>query len=83
MKAVVQKRESGGTGPRFTRAELIELRRALDLIIMEDNDCKVNVDAASVAAKASALAKLNRATGWTDPFAGGTYVDVMKLRKTE
>jgi len=42
----------------FTVPELVELRRALRLIIQEDEDCVVNVDAESRAAKASALQKL-------------------------
>lgn len=47
----------------FSHAELVELWRALDLIAIEDDYAGVNMDAASVAAKASAKAKLDRALG--------------------
>ncbi len=47
----------------FSWAEVLELRRALDLIIQEDESCDVNCDAASRKAKSSALAKLTKLTG--------------------
>lgn len=47
----------------FTMAELREMRRALLLIMQEDESCAVNMDLASVAAKASALRKLTAQTG--------------------
>lgn len=49
--------------PRFTRNELIEIRRALDLISQEDAACGVNMDAASVKAKASVERKVSKALG--------------------
>lgn len=64
---------------KFTRDELVELRRALHLIHGEDTACDVNMDAASVKAKKSALAKLNKATGWTDPFAGWVSVNIVDV----
>lgn len=45
----------------LTLAELIELRRALDLICNADEDADVNIDARSRAAKASATRKLDDA----------------------
>lgn len=45
----------------FTREELIEVTRALSLMSEQDNDADVNVDPPAVAAKASALRKLQRA----------------------
>lgn len=47
----------------FTVEELVEIRRALDLIIQEDEDCKVNIDTRSRAAKKSAYDKVRRALG--------------------
>jgi hypothetical protein len=51
----------------LTPAEVIELLRALELISQEDAACDVNMDAASVAAKASALQKLERVSGLQGP----------------
>jgi hypothetical protein len=42
----------------FTRNELIEIARALQLVTLEDNDAGVNTDRASVAAKTSAAQKV-------------------------
>lgn len=45
----------------FTRSELIELVRALDLIAQEDANAEVNMEADEVRAKDSARKKLQRA----------------------
>jgi hypothetical protein len=42
----------------FSRGELIEMRRALDLIQQEDGYANVNMDTKSVKAKASAYEKV-------------------------
>lgn len=42
---------------RFTRRELLEVIRAIDLISQEDASCRVNMDAISVRAKRSAYDK--------------------------
>lgn len=52
----------------FTRAELLELTRALELIAQEDSHADVNMDAASVAAKESAQKKLRHALGRKGPM---------------
>ena len=52
--------ESGRRVMRLTLRELIEIRRALDLITMEDEHAGVNVDTASRKAKASALRKVEQ-----------------------
>lgn len=61
----------------FTDGELLELRRALALIECADRDAKVNMSDDAQRDKTRALAKLNRATNYIDPFAGiTTSVDV-------
>lgn len=52
---------------KLTFAEAAECRRALHLIMQEDASCDVNMDAASVAAKQSALQKLETIAG-RDPL---------------
>jgi hypothetical protein len=66
--------------PSFTRAELRELHRALRLIIQEDENAEVNVDARSRRAKASAFAKLAAMFG-SEAKESGTeeYIDVVDL----
>lgn len=63
----------------FSIGELEELRRAMSLIANEDRSCHVNMDPESVRDKASALAKLNRATGWKDRLAGAKSVRVQDV----
>lgn len=70
--------------PPFTRSELIELERALRLIAGEDRACHVNMGAAAVRAKRSALAKLHTLVGDGDPFAharGAKSVSVTEILK--
>lgn len=64
----------------FTLRELVELRRALDLISVEDTDCNVNMGADAVSAKQSALKKLNKALGWKDRLEKCPSVLVSDLR---
>lgn len=74
---------------KLTRAEFVEVIRALELIMQEDDSCNVNMDEASVAAKTSAMKKLERASGlkgpnrrMTESMEGATSVDVRDWKKS-
>lgn len=52
---------------RFTRQELLEMYRAIDLISQEDDHADVNMDRDAVRAKQSALGKVLRLLKRTKP----------------
>ncbi len=69
----------------FTRAECLEIRRALELISQEDASADVNMSDEACRAKESAERKICRAMGWRstfDPEPVVPSVDVVKFART-